>query len=154
MRCALMLALLVAPGCGSSGDDDDDDAVLPDASVLVDASAGGPDGAPVPSAANLGQPCGGEGAVQCPGGEACITVRNVGSTTEGYCTLSCTGFDDTRSCSFEYAGPGEPRCAIDDGDGGFQCAIECTTDRLCPTGLACFDTGEAGIRLCAGDEGT
>lgn len=149
MSAQLAFALTLLAACG----DDDDDAVLPDANVIVDASAGGPDGAPVPSAANLGQPCGGAGAVQCPGGEACITVRNIGSTTEGFCTLSCTGVDDTRSCTFEYTGLGEPRCVIDDDDGGFQCAIDCTTDGLCPTGLACFDTDEA-VRLCTGDEGT
>lgn len=147
----LALALMVVAACGGN---DDDDVVAPDANMSVDANAGGPDGGPVPSAANVGQPCGGAGSLQCPGPEMCITIRNVGSTTEGFCTVSCTGLDDMRSCTFEYVGPGEARCVIDDGADGFQCAIDCTTDGLCPTGLACFDTDEGDIRLCAGDEGT
>jgi hypothetical protein len=152
------LILAVAVGVSACGDDDDDGddvADTPDAdtSGTPDAAPETPDATPLASAENLGQPCGGAGSVACPGGEDCVTITGIGSQTEGFCTVPCTGEGDTVSCSNGYAGGGTPACALDDGAGGGFCAVLCNPagSGECATGTVCTDAG-GGAGVCTGDE--
>jgi len=153
----LMLAVMVALGSSSGGDDDDDDDIIvdidADTTPQPDAAPGNPDAAPpFPSAANLGQPCAGAGGVACAGGEDCVTITGIGSQTEGFCTIPCPTAGDTASCSNGYTGGGMPACALDNGMGGFSCAVLCTvgTPGQCAVGTVC--TAGGGGALCTGDE--
>jgi hypothetical protein len=151
---SLILLFLLAPACGGGGDDDTVDA----APGTVDAGGGGNADAAWPDAAggggaavNLGEPC---GAMACPGGEDCITLQGLGSTTEGFCTIPCTANPD---CTDGYVGPGSPQCVLSDGmmPPNLSCGIVCTGGAgSCPDGLGCFATGMGATMLCAGDEGT
>lgn len=108
--------------------------------------------APAGLAAHLGRPCTPEDL--CPDGYFCMMFPTIGSTEEGFCTLSCGGSDDTTTCSDGFPGPGEPRCILSETGGGAPdtCGILCP-EGDCPEGLGCFDIG-AGDGICAGDEGT
>jgi len=89
----------------------------------------------------------------CPAGEDCITLQGLGSTTEGFCTVPCTGQTDTTSCSNGYTGGGSPACAVDDGAGGFLCLVTCTLGSTteCDPALQCADSMQ-GVGICVGDE--
>lgn len=158
------LALVFAVACGG-GDDDDSGGADAAAGGGIDGGGGGtPDGGGggtpdagggAANAANLGQPCGGTEGAMCPAGYECVTLQGLGSATEGFCTLACAGQGDDATCQNMFPGPGDAGCYLTDGMGGFSCGVICTMidPPDCPTGLGCFDTGQMGIHLCAGDEG-
>ena len=140
----LFFAVCVAVGlaaCGSKGNTKTTDAPV----VVVDA----PKVDAPPAASNfLGQRCG-QTAGACPAGSGhtCALVMGLGNQMEGYCSPACMGMDT--KCSVGYTGPagGVPRCALGPAQGqGELCAIECTADPQCPTGLKCLDAG--GGKIC------
>ncbi len=104
----------------------------------------------------LGQLCPfatGGGGTECPVGNACVTVTGVGSNANtGYCTPDC--MNSTAICATGYTGPagGVPRCALTTGSGSSPdgCAIECTANPQCPTGMTCtlVPGQQTPIKIC------
>ncbi len=138
---SLFFAMSLALGLAACGGKDAPK--TPDAAVVVDA----PKVDAPPAATNfLGQRCGAT-AGACPAGHTCALIRGLGNQMEGYCSPSCMAMDT--KCSAGYTGPagGVPRCALGPAAGqGELCAIECTLDTQCPTGLKCTDAG--GGKIC------
>jgi hypothetical protein len=150
-----VFALAFAPACGSTVDDDNDTPDAANGGDPPDAMAATPDAMMGQSAESLGQPCAGAAQQACPAGYECIGLQDLGSETQGFCTISCEGQNDMTTCSNGYTGPGQPACALSAGATS-SCAVLCETpgaDGQCPTGLGCFDTGQ-GVGICAGIEGT
>ena len=93
----------------------------------------------------LGQRCG-QTAGACPAGNSCAIVMDLGNQMEGYCSPPCMAMDT--KCSTGYTGPagGMPRCALGPAaNQGELCAILCTADAQCPTGLKCLGAGSSKI---------
>ena len=126
-RVFLFAVISLAVACG-----DDGGANPPvDAPLAIDA----------PSSSNaLGQPCAIMTAGSCPAAHACTGIMGVGSTTMGYCSPMCNAMDAL--CSTGYTGPagGTPRCVLSTAQGApaTLCAIICTANTQCPTGLMCL----------------
>jgi len=152
MRCrplvlSAVLAVFAACGGGSSGDDKPNnvDASV-DAKVFMDAP---------PSATNaLGQLCPfmqGGGGTACPADHACVQLTGVGTnTTTGYCTPDCMATDSI--CSTGYTGPAGSMqvCALTtmQGSPANGCAIICTDNTQCPTGLSCTMVPMQTVKVC------
>ncbi len=164
-KLSLLPVLVLSLALGACGGDDDDGDGGGDGNTDVDAAVGGdidaaasqPDAATGGgSAANLGLPC--TAAMPCPNegaGETCTLLTGIGSETEGFCTISCAGQGDDATCQNGFPGPGQAGCFLaDQAQTNFSCGIICTGGPgTCPAGLGCFDTGQMGVHLCAGDEG-
>jgi uncharacterized protein YceK len=85
------------------------------------------------------------GGTGCSAGNTCIAIQGVGSTTMGWCTPMCAGMNDV--CTAGYTGPasGMPVCAVGDGSGTpIYCAIGCTVNADCPTGMTCIVVPNGG----------
>ncbi|MEO0601486.1 MAG: hypothetical protein AAF211_08625 [Myxococcota bacterium] len=81
-------------------------------------------------------PCGGD-LGDCPDGQSCYSPPLPdGSTTQGYCTPTCSVDAD---CTDGFSGPGDASCFV-----APACLISCErayTDGTCPEGLTCLPTG-------------
>lgn len=125
---------LVACG-GGGGDDGDDDGTDIDAAMAIDAAVS----IDAPASSNaLGQVCM-LSAPNCPAMHSCTGVQGVGSTTMGWCSPMCMNMNAI--CTTGYTGPagGMPVCALTTMQGAppSLCAIICTGNAQCPTGLTC-----------------
>ncbi len=140
---SLFFAVALAIGLAACGGNDEPK--TPDAPILL---ADAPKADAPPAATNiLGQRCG-QTAGACPAGNTCALIMGLGNQMEGYCSPSCMAMDT--KCSVGYTGPagGMPRCALGPAAGqGELCAILCTLDTQCPTGLKCLDAG-GGAKIC------
>lgn len=137
----LLAAIALTFGLAACGGDDDGDGgdnnpidAAIDSANNIDAS---PDAPPASNA--LGQTCD-FAAPQCPTGNVCTGLQGVGSTTTGYCSPMCMNMNAI--CTTGYTGPagGMPVCALSEGAGQppTLCAIICTMNTQCPTGLQCI----------------
>mgnify|MGYP000844807453 CR=1 FL=1 len=130
---ALVLGLVACGGSGDGGDDDGADIDAPmgtiDAATSIDAPA---------STNSLGTVCDLQ-MQNCPSGNSCTAVQGVGSQTMGWCSPMCMNMNAI--CSTGYTGPagGMPVCALTtmQGQPPSLCAIICTGNTQCPTGLTC-----------------
>lgn len=140
---SLFFAISLAIGLAACGGKDEPK--TPDAPVVVIDAPKAVD-APPATANALGQRCG-QTAGMCPAGNTCALVMGLGNQMEGYCSPSCMAMDT--KCSVGYTGPagGMAVCALGPAAGqGVLCAIICTVDTQCPTGLKCLDAG--GGKIC------
>lgn len=140
MRISIRLLAAIAltfgfAACG--GDDDGGDNTPTDApidSAAIDAAIDAP-----PATNALGQVCDFANP-QCPTGNVCTGLQGVGSQTMGYCSPMCMNMNSI--CSTGYTGPqgGMPVCALSEAQGAppTLCAIICTMNAQCPTGLQCI----------------
>src|SRR5687768_17440785 len=144
-----MIALLFSFGCGgggSSGGDDDDPPI--DAPDQPDIDA------PPPAVNALGQLCpimAGGGGTECPAGNDCVALMGVGTnTTTGYCTPNCMNMNSI--CSTGYTGPAGSMqvCALSAAQGQppTGCAIICTAQNQCGTGLSCTPVPGQNVMVC------
>lgn len=149
MRLAVSLVLVfAAAACG--GDDGDVvaiDARTPDGAVSVI------DAPPSTGANVLGQLCD-TSTAPCPEGNMCVIITGLGNQTAGYCSPMCT--QSGTECATGYTGPatGIPRCALGPPGSSVptQCAILCTAEGDCPTGLACLPVTGQSASVCARPE--
>lgn len=120
--------LFLVAGC-AGGDSDSDPPTATDTTDTDTDTDPGPE-------SDWATPCGG-GLGDCPAGQECFSppLPN-GSTTQGYCTPSCSVEAD---CTDGYFGPGEASCFTPP-----NCLISCSQayqDGTCPEGLTCIPTG-------------
>jgi len=134
-------------GCGSPDNSDRSDAGSQhsDAMAIADAAIAGAQGF-------LGRIC---PENDCPSDATCLSVMPV--PTAGYCSKSCgesaalgvppSGGDSLCNAIFDQSLAGTPKCGIvidQRVDNGatvitWACAIDCSADGQCPTGLSCQD---------------
>ncbi|HEU0033148.1 MAG TPA: hypothetical protein VFQ53_21090 [Kofleriaceae bacterium] len=144
--CLVGISSLVACGGGKDGGGGGGSA-----DAAVDSPP--PIDSPPPVQNALGQLCpfaaGGMGQ-PCPAGNACVTLQGLGSTTTGYCTPDCMNM--TTLCTTGYTGPagGMPQCALTTAAGQPPngCAIVCTDNAQCPTGLSCLQVPMNTVKIC------
>ncbi len=152
-RVSVLSAVLWAiPACG--GDDDGGVTVADGGGTASDAGAGGGS----VTAANLGIPC--DEDTPCPdeGENAGCVFTAEGEP--GFCTILCSGTEDTATCGNGYTGPGEPGCFLTLNEGGFACGVicdapddQCPADvcdgTSCPGELSCLAVpGEVEFKVC------
>jgi hypothetical protein len=134
-------------GCGGG----DDDGQTIDAPSGTDAPGAIDAGLDAPAGTNaLGTVCTFSNP-QCPAGNTCTGVQGVGSTTMGWCSPMCMNMNSI--CSTGYTGPagGQPVCALSTAMGAppSLCAIVCTMQNQCPTGLTCTPVTGQNVMICA-----
>lgn len=123
--------------CGGGDDGDDDVQTIDAPAATIDAPDVAIDAPPASNA--LGQVCS-FAAPNCPAGNTCTGLQGVGSATMGYCSPMCMNMNAI--CTTGYTGPagGNPVCALSEAQGAppTLCAIICTMNPQCPTGLQCI----------------
>jgi hypothetical protein len=134
--------------CGGKSDDDDDQAVIDAPGGAIDAPMQNIDAAGGTNA--LGTVCS-FASPQCPAGNTCTGVQGLGSTTMGWCSPMCMNMNSI--CTTGYTGPagGMPVCALSTAMGAppSLCAIVCTMQSQCPTGLTCTQVPNQNAMICA-----
>jgi hypothetical protein len=135
--------------CG--GGDDDGDGQTIDAPQGIDAPTAIDAAIDAPTTNALGTVCSFANP-QCPAGNTCTGVMGVGSTTMGWCSPMCMNMNSI--CSTGYTGPagGMPVCALtmQGSTTPVLCAIICTAQNQCPTGLTCTAVPNQNVMICAG----
>ena len=135
----LLAAIALTFGFAACGGDDDGDGNNPvDAAIDSPSAIDAPIDSP-PAGNPLGQVCTFANPM-CPAGSTCTGLQGVGSQTMGYCSPMCT--QQGGECAAGYTGPagGQPQCALTTAQGQppSLCAIICTMNTQCPSGLQCI----------------
>lgn len=130
----LLAAFALTLGFAACGGDDDVETPIDAPPVVIDAPVDAP-----PAVNALGTVCTFANPT-CPEGNVCTGLQGVGSTTMGYCSPQCMNMNAL--CSTGYTGPagGMPVCALSEAQGAppTLCAIICTMNTQCPSGLQCI----------------